>query len=195
MWNIIYRIEHKGCQFPGCCLFGIILTSSMYLARWRRCASWRSAVWRNSTGVSRAWSRACTSWLRRTAPLPHAAPLPLQASAPRSAPPSALHACITPHDTVGLVSAVWSPQHMRACTASLLMSMQGVQAEHQLPCRHSGSECLHLLKLRRCAVLQVAESIGVLEAELRRSKRREEKLAALQFRLREDLKQNGGNIG
>ncbi len=40
----------------------------------------------------------------------------------------------------------------------------------------------------------MAERVGVLEAELRRSKRREEKLAALQFRLREDLKQNGGNI-
>ena len=42
--------------------------------------------------------------------------------------------------------------------------------------------------------MQVAERIGALEAELRRSKRREEKLAALQYRLREDLKQNQGDI-
>ena len=99
------------------------------------------------------------------------------------------------HDTVGMICVLWSPQHMRACIASPVMSMQGVQAEHRLPCRHSGGECIHLLKLRKSAFLQVAERIGALEAELRRSKRREEKLAALQFRLREDLKQNGGNIG
>ena len=42
--------------------------------------------------------------------------------------------------------------------------------------------------------MQVAERISALEAELRRSKRREEKLAALQYRLREDLKQNQGDI-
>ena len=44
------------------------------------------------------------------------------------------------------------------------------------------------------ASMQVAERISALEAELRRSKRREEKLAALQYRLREDLKQNQGDI-
>ena len=59
----------------------------------------------------------------------------------------------------------------------------------------SGGECIPLLKVQKLGFLQVAERIGALEAELRRSKRREEKLAALQFRLREDLKQNGGNIG
>ena len=37
--------------------------------------------------------------------------------------------------------------------------------------------------------------MGALEEELRRSKRREEKLAALQFRLREDLKRSGGDAG
>ncbi len=37
--------------------------------------------------------------------------------------------------------------------------------------------------------------MSALEDELRRSKRREEKLAALQYRLREDLKQNGGSTG
>ena len=42
--------------------------------------------------------------------------------------------------------------------------------------------------------MQVADRMGALEAELRRSKRREEKLAALQYRLREDLKQNQGDI-
>ena len=36
--------------------------------------------------------------------------------------------------------------------------------------------------------------MSALGAELRRSKRREEKLAALQYRLREDLKQNQGDI-
>lgn len=41
--------------------------------------------------------------------------------------------------------------------------------------------------------MQVAERVSALEAELRRSKRREEKLAALQFRLREDLKQRQGD--
>ena len=40
------------------------------------------------------------------------------------------------------------------------------------------------------ASMQVASASSALEAELRRSKRREEKLAALQYRLREDLKQN-----
>ena len=44
------------------------------------------------------------------------------------------------------------------------------------------------------ASLQVAQRISALEDELRRSKRREEKLAALQYRLREDLKQNQGDI-
>ena len=47
----------------------------------------------------------------------------------------------------------------------------------------------------RRASSQVAQRISTLEDELRRSKRREEKLAALQYRLREDLKQNGGSIG
>ncbi len=47
----------------------------------------------------------------------------------------------------------------------------------------------------RSASLQVAQRISALEDELRRSKRREEKLAALQYRLREDLKQNGGSTG
>ena len=46
----------------------------------------------------------------------------------------------------------------------------------------------------RRASSQVAQRISTLEDELRRSKRREEKLAALQYRLREDLKQNGGSI-
>ena len=43
--------------------------------------------------------------------------------------------------------------------------------------------------------MQAAQRISALEDELRRSKRREEKLAALQYRLREDLKQNGGSTG
>lgn len=38
-----------------------------------------------------------------------------------------------------------------------------------------------------------AERVAALESELRRSKRREEKLTALQFRLREDLKECGGD--
>lgn len=38
-----------------------------------------------------------------------------------------------------------------------------------------------------------AERVAALETELRRSKRREEKLAALQYRLREDLKSCGGD--
>jgi hypothetical protein len=36
---------------------------------------------------------------------------------------------------------------------------------------------------------------SALEAELRKSKRREEKLQALQFRLREDVKSSGGDVG
>jgi hypothetical protein len=39
-----------------------------------------------------------------------------------------------------------------------------------------------------------AERLAQLDAELRRSKRREEKLAALQFRLKEDLRACGGDL-
>ncbi|KDD71684.1 hypothetical protein H632_c4569p0, partial [Helicosporidium sp. ATCC 50920] len=41
---------------------------------------------------------------------------------------------------------------------------------------------------------EAAEAAQRLEAELRRSKRREEKLQALQFRLREDVRESGGDL-
>ena len=47
----------------------------------------------------------------------------------------------------------------------------------------------------RCGMQAQTERVAALETELRRSKRREEKLTALQFRLREDLKQCGGDPG
>ena len=50
----------------------------------------------------------------------------------------------------------------------------------------------HLTEQAQAAA--AAERVGALEAELRRAKRREEKLAALQFRLREDLRACGGDV-
>lgn len=51
-----------------------------------------------------------------------------------------------------------------------------------------------LLGPSACGLLQAqAERVAALETELRRSKRREEKLTALQYRLREDLKAGGGD--
>ena len=42
--------------------------------------------------------------------------------------------------------------------------------------------------------MHMQERCAALEAELRRSKRREEKLAALHFRLKEDVRTGGGDV-
>ena len=70
---------------------------------------------------------------------------------------------------------------------------------HKFAGSHRGSETtscnraptflqpLYCLKAGSCAQ-QIQERLAKLEAELRAAKRREEKLAALHFRLREDAK-------
>ena len=60
-------------------------------------------------------------------------------------------------------------------------------------CVHGGEPFPSLSWQPPCAQA-AAERVTALEAELRRAKRREEKLAALQFRLREDLRAGGGDL-
>ena len=59
---------------------------------------------------------------------------------------------------------------------------------------HAGTLLLLSLFWQHDIAQAAAERVSTLEAELRRAKRREEKLAALQFRLREDLRACGGDL-